>query len=138
MTPQAESAQDKATARGRILLAEDDHDLRRVLEELLALAGYEVHAVATGTELLERLAACLSHHERPPDVMITDIRMPGSNGLSIVDGLLAGGWTRPILVISAFGDDETTARIARLGVEFMPKPIDPELLERTLARLCAG
>jgi DNA-binding response OmpR family regulator len=127
----------RSAGRGRILLAEDDHDLRRALEEVLTLAGYDVHAVATGTALLEELASCLVKHGKPADVMVTDIRMPGCNGLSIVDGLRAAGWTQPILVISAFGDAEVRARIKRLGVEFMPKPIDPDDLERTLSRMCA-
>jgi CheY-like chemotaxis protein len=124
--------------RPRILLAEDDHDVRVALAHLLELAGYDVSPVANGAEMLDVLAASilLEADASPPDIIITDVRMPGFNGLSIVEGLRANGWTQPVIVISAFGDENMKERISRMDhTAFFAKPFDPEKLERALLQL---
>jgi len=108
------------------------------LTRLLQLNGYVVHAVASGTELVETLASWILAEttEPPTELIVTDVRMPGVNGLSIVEGLRATGWTRPIVVISAFADDDMTRRLDRLeGVSFLPKPFDPAVLEDLIDQL---
>lgn len=122
----------------RLLVAEDDHDLRCGIAQLLAREGYHVHAVSNGLDVLDYLAAwILAERASPPvDLIVTDVRMPGVNGLTIVEGLRASGWRQPIIVISAFGDDGMRDRLARLrDVVFMSKPFDPGELEQTIARL---
>ena len=123
----------------RVLLAEDDHDVRIGLTRLLQFSGYEVRAVSNGADLLDVLTSwILSDQVDPPaDIIVTDVRMPGFNGLNLVEGLRESGWKQPIIIISAFGDDLLLERVRRLGqdVEFMPKPFDPALLERTLVAL---
>jgi CheY-like chemotaxis protein len=124
--------------RVRVLLAEDDQDVRYGLARILSIDGYEVHAVASGAELLDALAAwILSEEKEPPaDVIVTDVRMPGFNGLNIVEGLRANGWDQPVVVMSAFGDDTMRERIRKMGgVEFLEKPFDPEELEKALEEL---
>lgn len=123
----------------RILVAEDDHDLRGALEQLLILRGYDVRSVASGNRLLEEIGSSLIRglpQHSWYDAIITDIRMPGRDGLSIVAGLRSGGWSRPIVVISAFGDRLTERRVERLGATFLPKPIDPDVLAGALTKLC--
>lgn len=132
------SPSERARGRIRILLAEDDWDLRTALVNLLKFDGYEVSAVANGSELLDALASwILAETTHPPvDVILTDVRMPGFGGLSIVEGLRANGWGQPIIVISAFGDDALRDRIRRLpGVMFLPKPLDLAELDRALAEV---
>jgi CheY-like chemotaxis protein len=122
----------------RILLAEDDHDVRIGLARLLLFDGHDVYAVCNGAELLDELAAWILEEqpEPPVDVIVTDIRMPGLNGLNIVEGLRANGWDQPIIVISAFADDATRERIRQIGgVEFLAKPFDPGALERAVEQL---
>jgi DNA-binding response OmpR family regulator len=122
----------------RILLAEDDEEIRGALERLLAFDGYEVLAVDNGGELLDYLSGWIlgDTDEAPADVIITDIRMPGFNGLSILEGLRARGWTQPVIVMSAFGDEEIRERVERLGAAiFFPKPFEPSELERAVERL---
>jgi CheY-like chemotaxis protein len=122
----------------RILLAEDDHDLRIGLARLLLFDGHDVRVVASGAELLDELAAwLLSEQDEPPvDIIVTDIRMPGFNGLTILEGLRANGWAQPMIVISAFADAATRERIKKLGgVEFFAKPFDPAALEKTVEEL---
>jgi CheY-like chemotaxis protein len=121
----------------RVLLAEDDHDVRFALSRLLEFAGYDVQAVSNGAEMLDVLGASilLERKDPAPDVIITDVRMPGFNGLNIIEGLRATGWTQPVIIISAFGDESLQERVARLGsAQFFAKPFEPDQLERTLAR----
>jgi len=116
--------------RARVLLAEDDDDVRDAISSWLDLFGYEVIPVTTGAELLERMGSWLLENGEPPcDAIVTDVRMPGFNGLNIVEGLRDSGWTRPIVVISAFGDDAMRARIQGMDhVQFLAKPFDPDSL----------
>lgn len=124
----------------RILLAEDDEEIRRALESLLSFDGYEVLAVDNGGELMDYLSSWIlgDTDEAPADVIITDIRMPGFNGLSILEGMRARGWTLPVIVISAFGDRDTRERVERLGgAVFFAKPFEPIELERAVEELYA-
>jgi CheY-like chemotaxis protein len=126
------------TKRARILLAEDDAEVRAALEDLLRLVGYDVYTVENGGELLDYLASWIldDTEEAPADVIVTDIRMPGFSGLSILEGLRARGWRVPVMVMSAFGDDEVRERVRRLGAAvFVAKPFDPEDVERAVEQL---
>jgi CheY-like chemotaxis protein len=132
----------RARSRGplRILLAEDDYELRDALHALLETDGYVVHTVPHGAAMLDFLASWILNQERAPpvDLIITDVRMPGLSGLSILEGLRANGWRTPVIVISAFGDDSMRARVQRLGsAAFFPKPFDPLALERAILQLSA-
>jgi CheY-like chemotaxis protein len=122
----------------RVLLAEDDHDIREALVAVLESDGCEVHAARSGSELLERLGGWLLEEdpEPPADIIITDVRMPGFDGLSIVDGLRAYGWPLPVIIISAFADDEMRAKVAGIrSAALMEKPLDMERLRSTMLRL---
>lgn len=122
----------------RILLAEDDDEIRGALEDLLRQGGYEVYTVGNGGELLDYLASWILDDaaEDPADVIITDVRMPGFSGLSILEGLRARGWRLPVIVISAFGDEEVRERVARLGdALFVQKPFEPLAVERAVQTL---
>jgi CheY-like chemotaxis protein len=119
--------------RPRILLAEDDLDVQSALCEFLELTGFDVFACSNGADMLDALS-----EEHEADLIITDVRMPGMNGLSIAEELRASGWKQPIIVISAFGDDVIRERISRLDqCEFFSKPLDPERLEQMLVDLCS-
>lgn len=119
----------------RVLLAEDDGDVRAGLARLLRHDGYDVVEVSDGAQLLEVVAGWLTG-ESPscPDVIVTDVRMPGFSGLSVIEGLRAGGMRQPVIVMSAFGDARMRERIERLSeVRFLAKPFDPAELESALA-----
>lgn len=122
----------------RILLAEDDADIRAELTRLLELDGHVVYPLKDGLELLDSMSDwILARDPDPPiDLIITDVRMPGFNGLNIVEGLRANGWTKPIIVISAFGDREMRDRIqAMTDVVFFDKPFDAARFEDAVAAL---
>ena len=119
----------------RVLLAEDDDDLRAGLSAALGERGYDVVAVPSGKAVLERIgeAMLLEHGDGLPDVIITDVRMPGVTGMQILEGVRARGRGIPIVIISAFGDDETRDVARSMGATaFLDKPFDVGELESVL------
>jgi len=100
----------------RVLLAEDDHEMRRLLVSTLRREGCDVIEARTGTQLSEQIA--LAHENNPPsiDLIISDVRMPGRSGLDVLGGLRRSERTTPMILITAFGDSETHAQAHRLGV----------------------
>jgi DNA-binding NtrC family response regulator len=122
--------------RTRILLAEDDDELRWALTALLLSEGYEVVAVADGRALLEHLGASmlLEQREGPPDLIVSDVRMPGISGLRVLEGVRDRGWTTPVVLMSAFGDEETRHQAKALGATaFLEKPFDFGRLQQIIA-----
>jgi DNA-binding NtrC family response regulator len=123
--------------RPRLLLAEDDDDVRWSLAEILESEGYEVIAVSSGSALLEHLGSAFLFEQRttPPDVIVSDIRMPGVSGLKVLEGVRQRGWNIPVVLITAFGDDETRARAMRLDATLLSKPLDLNELQAALSRV---
>jgi DNA-binding response OmpR family regulator len=121
-----------------ILLADDTDEMRAVIAMRLRQQGYSVTECADGAELLSRLGVYLHPEkvEEPPqspkyDLVISDVRMPGVFGTSIVEGAGECPLFPPTILITAFGDDETHEKARRAGAEVMDKPFDMnELLER--------
>ena len=101
----------------RVLIAEDETIIRLDLRALLESAGYEVCAEARdGVEAVE-LAAASS-----PDVAIIDVKMPRLDGIEAASRILAGR-SLPIVMLTAYGDDEIVARAAEAGVfAYLTKP----------------
>ncbi len=111
----------------RVLLAEDDLEFRRMLAGALRHEGFEVVEARDGNELLEQVGSSLldRRHRVHFDFIITDVRMPGKNGLEILSGLDQGGVTTPVLLMTAFGDDRTHWLARRLGaIAVLDKPFD--------------
>jgi two-component system response regulator (stage 0 sporulation protein F) len=127
------SQSESAPARPpHILLAEDTDEMRAVIAMRLRQQGYAVTECADGAELLARLGVYL-HPEtvenpaesRKYDLVISDVRMPGVFGLSIVEGATECPSFPPTILITAFGDDETHEKARRFGVSaVMDKPFD--------------
>lgn len=120
----------------RILLAEDDDEMRRMLAEWLRRDGYLVSEARDGIELTERICEALFGEGRAvPDVLITDLRMPGRDGLDVVSLLRGADSTIPVILITAFGGDETHLRAARLGADAVfDKPLDLDELRAAVHR----
>jgi CheY-like chemotaxis protein len=114
----------------RVLLAEDDDGQRDALQDYLELAGYEVCSVESGTALLEVLAEVSAGSAPRPDIIITDLLMPGVPGINVVEELRAEGWIEPMIIISSFGRAPRVAdRIEDVdNVYFLSKPFEPVAL----------
>lgn len=121
----------KIKRRIRLLLAEDDGPFRDMLVWAFEDAGCEVVAVGNGTDLRELLASSLPSRAavKPFDIVVTDVRMPGWTGLHAIESLTGAPDLPPIVVMTAFGDEETKDRAKKAGaIAVLDKPIDPAVL----------
>jgi two-component system NtrC family response regulator len=115
----------------RILIVEDKGSLRVVLEEMLKAEGLDVTGVETGSQAVERLRA----GERF-DLVLTDWKLPGANGLAVLDAAIEADPNLPVLMMTAFGSIETAVEAMKHGAEdFITKPVDPDLL-RLMVKRC--
>jgi DNA-binding response OmpR family regulator len=124
-------AQRHSSPVRRILLAEDDREMRRLVGDALRKEGYQVLEVETGNQLFIWLA--YQHlSQQPPgntvDLVVSDIRMPGRNGIDVIAALVDAGWRMPVIFMTAFGDSPTRIRAARLGASLLDKPFRIEEL----------
>lgn len=112
-------------SRARILLADDDHELRDALRIRLVARGHEVHTAADGMQ-----ATRLAHRVRP-DVIVLDIGMPGGDGHKVAQRLRADAVTMalPIIFLTARTDlaDFERARANRVE-KYLVKPFQVEEL----------
>jgi DNA-binding NtrC family response regulator len=110
----------------RVLLAEDDAAMRALLACRLRRAGFEVVEASNGAEALQRLAqrrACTPG--MAIDVVVSDVRMPGCDGLNILASLQQGAGCVPVILITAFGTMATHLEALRLGAyAIVDKPFD--------------
>ncbi len=121
-----------------VLLAEDDPEMRRLVSDALRGAGHRVIEAADGTALLDHLVAIFGEDDADQavvDLVVTDIRMPGTSGLDVVEALRAKRRAIPVIVMTAFGDNETRLRAQRLGAVFLDKPFRIDVLIQTVRML---
>lgn len=115
---------------GRVLLAEDDAEMRPLLSLTLTRAGFELVLASSGDEALDRIADQLLEDAEAFDLVIADIRMPGCTGLDLLSCLRHFDWHTPVILITAFGSSETHDEALRLGAfAVFDKPFDLEDLE---------
>jgi len=116
-----------------ILLAEDDDQLRSALATALGRHGYDVVECRNGAELIDHLDS-FAHPTAGDDydLIISGIRMPGANGLDVLESLDRSRQYPPTILITAFGDEETHAEAYSLGAAgILDKPFEiDELLHR--------
>ncbi|QKV54673.1 response regulator [Comamonas antarctica] len=109
----------------RILIVDDDPEIRGLLCEYLAAAGYRIAAAANGTEMQQQLA------QHAISLVVLDVMMPGTDGLTLCRNLSARGGP-PVILLTARG--ALLDRIVGLEMgadDYLPKPFDPrELLAR--------
>jgi DNA-binding NarL/FixJ family response regulator len=109
----------------QLLVVDDDPSLLLAVSETLRAEGYEVVTARRGAEAMVRVAESL------PDLIISDIRMPGMDGYALVRSLRSTPRTRLVPIIFLTAKDETADRIAgfRTGVDaYITKPFEPEEL----------
>jgi CheY-like chemotaxis protein len=126
----------------RILLAEDDPELRRLLAARLRKEGFDVREAADGRQLGDLLRAATQRQtgaEPSIDLVLSDVRMPGRSGLDVLAELSEARKHVPFVLLTAFGDDSTCAEARRLGAAaLIDKPVDLDDLCGTLFCLMAA
>jgi DNA-binding response OmpR family regulator len=119
-----------AVSGQRVLVVDDEPQIRRSLRVALRANGYEVEEAATGEAALEQAAA------RLPELIILDLSLPGVDGVEVCRRLRE--WTQvPVIILSVHGDDEAKVRALDEGADdYVTKPFSPrELLARVRAAL---
>jgi len=109
---------------GRILVADDHDSLRRGLVRALTDAGHEVEEAPNGTAAIERL------HEGPFDVVLSDLKMGGSDGLDVLKTAKTLHPTTVVILMTAFGSIHTAVEAMKFGAfDFVQKPFEIEEME---------
>lgn len=113
-----------------ILLVEDDRGLRELLQEELEAEGYRVSACAdaeTGLQLLR---------SQTPDLLVSDLRLPGADGLSLLPALRQCSTPPAVLIITAFGSVQQAVKALQAGADdFLTKPLEMDHFLLTVSRL---
>lgn len=116
-----------AAPHGRILIADEDPDLRAALEEFLTESGYQAIAVADDTRALEAIA------QASPDVVLLDISMAGLAGIEALSAIRALAPRAAVIMVSAVADIEIARRaLARGAFDYAVKPVDLAYLRESI------
>ncbi|MEP7121550.1 MAG: sigma-54 dependent transcriptional regulator [Byssovorax sp.] len=123
----------KLKTKARILVVDDEPNARAGLEKLLRQDGYEVDVADDGA------AALVIAGDRPPDLVVTDLKMPRMDGVELLKRLRAQDVDLPVIMVTAFSEVTSAVTAMRAGAEdYITKPVDFDALslaiERALAR----
>lgn len=114
----------------RILVVDDESGAREGLRRLLVAWGYDAETAASVPQAFSRI------EDDPPDAIITDLVMPGIDGLEFVRRLQASFAAIPVIVFSGQGTIEAAVEAVKLGaVDFLEKPVEPPKLKILLEKL---
>lgn len=103
----------------KVLIVDDERAIRNSLGEILADEGYEVDTAEDGNAAMEKVA------KEKFDVIFCDIKMPGMDGMEVLDRLTAEGIDSAVVMISGHGDIETAVDCIKKGAfDFIQKPLD--------------
>jgi DNA-binding response OmpR family regulator len=109
----------------------------KYLQLLLEANHYRVLTSRNSEQAIEQVLQ-LQKQGRQPDLILTDIQMPGLTGLELIDGLRAAGTKSPILVMTGYGNREMTLRLRdRCCEDFLNKPFEEEELPARVKELLA-
>jgi DNA-binding response OmpR family regulator len=111
--------------KATVLVIEDNRDTADTLCRLLELSGYDVRVAYTGTDGVQLASA------RPPDVVLSDIGLPGLNGWDVARELRRNPATAGVrlIAVTGYGSDEDRRHAAEVGYDYLlTKPADPETL----------
>ena len=108
----------------QVLVIDDDAVVGRSFDRVLSQKGYDVSTALSGEEAMKDI------ENTDYDVVFTDIKMPGMDGIEVAERIKAQcPWT-PVVVITGYGTEENEARASVLGVSgFVRKPLTPEMIE---------
>jgi nitrogen regulation protein NR(I) len=116
------------TENRRVLIADDEANIRRVLEAILRRDGYDVVTVGNGNEALANMG-------RGIDTVITDLKMPGMDGMTLLRRLASEHTEVPVIMITAHGSVENAVEAVKRGAfDYVEKPFDQEQIRQIVAK----
>lgn len=117
--------------RGTVLLVDDEAMIRQSTEQWLKMSGFEVISFDNAEDALERL------DEQFPGIIVSDVKMPGMDGLTLMDKAQTRIPELPVILITGHGDVDMAIKAMRQGAyDFIEKPFVPERLVETIHRAC--
>jgi CheY-like chemotaxis protein len=115
-------------AAPKVLVVDDDPIVGKSIDRVLSERGYAVITAANGTEALDKLA------REDYDVVYTDIKMPGMDGLEVASRIKASRPWLPVVIVTGYGTDANEAKAKEIGVAgFLRKPLSPETIDSSVA-----
>lgn len=113
----------------RVLIADDEKNMRWVLGQALQAEGYEVIEACDGKEALSAIA------ENAPDIMVLDHKMPAPDGMEVLRRIRAKGQSFPIIMLTAHGNVQTAVEAMKAGAsEYLTKPFDLDELKISIEK----
>jgi two-component system response regulator AtoC len=113
----------------RILAVDDEPNMRRLLEIMLKQAGYQAIVASNGKEALEIL------QKEGADLVVSDLHMPGMDGLGLLSGMRSSDIETPVIIVTAHGEIESAVNAMKLGAsDYILRPFDLETLEMAMSK----
>lgn len=117
----------------RILIVDDEPDMRLAVRNVLKLRGYEIAEAGDGP------AALAIARENRPDLVLLDMRLPGMDGIEVLEGLKKIDDTVPVVMITGYGHIQSAVDVMKLGAsEYLQKPFENAQLVETVKRFVQG
>ena len=114
------------SALRKVLVVDDDPVIGRSFDRVLSGKGYVVKTASNGREALKKLG------EEEYDVVFTDIKMPGMDGIEVAERVKSRRPWVPVVIITGYGTEANEARAEAAGVsDFVRKPLSPDMIEAT-------
>ena len=115
----------------KIAIVDDEKDMRLSVSQWLALSGYDTETYATATDALASIG------QDYPGIVISDIKMPGMDGMQFLKKLMSQDSALPVIMITGHGDVPMAVEAMRLGAfDFLEKPFDPDNMSRMAKKAC--
>jgi two-component system nitrogen regulation response regulator NtrX len=110
-----------AMVKPRILVVDDEEPIRKTLRMTLEYEGYEVSEASSGSEALDKI------ENEPPELVFLDIKMPGMDGLEVLEEVRERTTAPQVVMISGHGNVDTAVQATKLGAfDFIEKPLETE------------
>ena len=112
---------------GKILVVDDDREVRMATRDFLTSKGHDVTLAEDGVQALKLLATV------KPDVVLLDVAMPEMDGMETLRRIVAGYPNLPVIIVTANADIEITSKVLQLGAaDYVPKPFDLDYLDQAI------
>lgn len=118
-----------------ILVVDDSSSMRKVVTKIIEMSGFPVNQFHEASNGIEGLECC---RQQPVDLIVTDLNMPGMDGLAFLEQLHQDPALQqiPVIVVSTEGRAEIVDEVKHLGVvEFINKPFQAETIAKTMYRM---
>jgi CheY-like chemotaxis protein len=113
---------------GKVLVVDDEPEVRQVLHEFLVSRGYDVNVASDGHEALDLLQSI------KPDLVLLDVAMPGLDGVETLKRIVALDPSLPVIMVTANADIGVTSKLLAIGaVDYVPKPFDLDYLDQAVS-----